>query len=79
MGDELVILHRVAAALESAGIAYMVTGSVALSVSAEPRMTKDVDLVVELSNSDGEHPVSTGRVRETPTSVAQCAGDAAGP
>jgi len=58
MGDELVILHRVAAALESAGIAYMVTGSVALSVYAEPRMTRDVDLVAELSGSDGDRVVS---------------------
>jgi hypothetical protein len=38
LGDELIILHNVAARLESAGIAYMVTGSLALAVYAEPRM-----------------------------------------
>jgi len=58
MGDELIVLHRVAAALESAGIAYMVTGSMALSVYAEPRMTRDVDLVVGLSAADGDRIVT---------------------
>jgi len=58
MGDELVILHRVTAALDSAGIAYMVTGSIALSVYAEPRMTRDVDLVVELSGTNGDRIIA---------------------
>lgn len=46
---ELVVLQDAIARLESAGIAYMLTGSVALSYYAEPRMTRDVDLVVELA------------------------------
>jgi hypothetical protein len=33
--------------LESAGIPYMLTGSVAMSTYIAPRMTMDVDLVVE--------------------------------
>src|SRR3989441_10233356 len=35
--------------LEAAGIAYMVTGSFAANYYAVPRMTRDIDLVVELS------------------------------
>lgn len=54
MNDELAILHLVAERLESAGIAYMVTGSMALSVYAEPRMTRDVDLVIELAPSQAD-------------------------
>jgi hypothetical protein len=57
MGDELAILHDVAARLESAGISYMVTGSIALSVYAEPRMTRDIDVVVALSASDVDRMV----------------------
>jgi hypothetical protein len=52
MRDELSVLKLVTARLDAAGLAYMVTGSVALSLYAEPRMTRDVDLVVELGPSD---------------------------
>lgn len=52
MRDELAVLRLVRARLEAAGIAYMVTGSVAVSLYAEPRMTRDVDLVVELAPAD---------------------------
>jgi len=49
---ELEVLQDAVARLEGAGIAYMLTGSVALSYYAEPRMTRDVDLVVELAGRD---------------------------
>ena len=49
---ELEVLQDAIARLEGAGIAYMLTGSVALSYYAEPRMTRDVDLVVELAQRD---------------------------
>jgi hypothetical protein len=52
MHDELSVLKLVTSRLDNAGIAYMVTGSVAVSFYAEPRMTRDVDLVVELRPSD---------------------------
>jgi hypothetical protein len=39
---------RVARALEGCGLRYLVGGSLASSVSGEPRSTLDVDLVVEL-------------------------------
>ena len=49
MSAELEVLQDAIARLERAGIAYMLTGSVALSYYAQPRMTRDVDLVVELA------------------------------
>ena len=52
MSDELVVLKSVAARLGEAGIPYMVTGSVAANFYAVPRMTRDIDLVVELSERD---------------------------
>lgn len=50
MSAELEVLQDAVVRLEGAAIAYMLTGSVALSYYAEPRMTRDVDLVVELAD-----------------------------
>ncbi len=52
MSDELDILKSVAARLEAAGIPYMVTGSMAANFYATPRMTRDIDLVIELRERD---------------------------
>lgn len=52
MNSELEVLRDVAQRLEGAGIPYMLTGSVAMSYYAEPRMTRDLDLVVELGAGD---------------------------
>ena len=52
MSEELEVLKIVAERLRRAGIAYMVTGSVAMNHYAVPRMTRDIDLVVELSGAD---------------------------
>lgn len=52
MNSELQALRDVVARLEGARIAYMLTGSVAMSVYVEPRMTRDIDLVVELAMPD---------------------------
>lgn len=46
MTEELQVLRDVASRLETAGLDYMLTGSVALSCHAQPRMTRDIDLVV---------------------------------
>src|SRR4051812_27700934 len=48
MTDELSVLKMVAARLDAAGFAYMLTGSLALGYYAEPRMTRDIDLVVAI-------------------------------
>lgn len=52
MNSELEVLRDVVTRLESAAIPYMLTGSVAMSVYAEPRMTRDIDIVVELEARD---------------------------
>ena len=43
---------QVAAGLECCGVRYLVGGSVASSVTGEPRSTMDVDLVVALTQED---------------------------
>ncbi len=48
MNDQLDVLREVVAGLDQAGIAYMVSGSTALNYYAEPRMTRDIDIVIEL-------------------------------
>lgn len=45
---ELRALQDLCARLERAGIAYMLTGSLAMSYFARPRMTRDIDVVVAL-------------------------------
>ncbi|TKS61881.1 MAG: hypothetical protein EWM72_00006 [Nitrospira sp.] len=52
MSDELHILKSVTARLEAAGIPYMLTGSMAANFYTTPRMTRDIDLVIELSEED---------------------------
>jgi hypothetical protein len=39
-------LHDITSRLEAAGMDYMLTGSVALNCYTQPRMTRDIDLVV---------------------------------
>ena len=56
--DELGVLKLVAARLDAAGIAYMLTGSIAAGYYSEPRMTRDIDLVVELEVPDAERVVA---------------------
>jgi hypothetical protein len=55
--DELAVLKLVTARLDEAGFAYMITGSIALGYYAQPRMTRDVDLVVDLKVPDAERIV----------------------
>jgi len=52
MSEELEVLKEVARRLDRAGIAYMVTGSTAANFYSVPRMTRDIDIVVELSEQD---------------------------
>jgi hypothetical protein len=54
MTDELEVLKTVTRRLTEAGIGYMLTGSMALNYYAIPRMTRDIDLVVELSVGDAD-------------------------
>ncbi|MGH8633874.1 MAG: hypothetical protein ACRET7_07040 [Burkholderiales bacterium] len=52
MTAELEVLQDAVTRLERAGIPYMLTGSIALSYYAQPRMTRDIDLVAELAGRD---------------------------
>jgi hypothetical protein len=51
-GSPVAVALYVAEALESCGLRYVVGGSLASSISGEPRSTLDVDLVVEMSEAD---------------------------
>ena len=46
------VARHVADALESCGVRYVIGGSLASSISGEPRSTLDVDIVVEMSEAD---------------------------
>ena len=54
MLDQLSVLKLVTGRLDAAGIRYMITGSIALGHYAQPRFTRDIDLVVELRVEDVE-------------------------
>jgi len=54
MLNELDIVRDVSARLERGGIAYMLTGSMAMNYYAQPRMTRDIDVVVALEPRDVE-------------------------
>lgn len=51
---ELAVLSDVVSRLQSAGFDYMITGSVAMNYYAEPRMTRDIDIVVALADADAD-------------------------
>lgn len=51
---ELAVLSDVVSRFESAGFDYMLTGSVAMNYYAEPRMTRDIDIVVALAETDSD-------------------------
>ena len=58
MSDELIILKSVMSRLEAAGIRYMLTGSMAANFYTMPRMTRDIDIVIELREAEVERVVT---------------------
>ena len=52
MQTEFDILLDICSKLTSSGIPYMLTGSMAMSYYAQPRMTRDIDIVVALRSED---------------------------
>jgi hypothetical protein len=54
LNDQLEFLHLIVSRLDEAGIPYMLTGSVAMSLYCQPRMTRDIDLVVECHGTKPE-------------------------
>ena len=57
MNEQLEFVKQIASRRDSAGIAYMLTGSMALAIYALPRMTRDIDLVIECRPEDSEELV----------------------
>ena len=49
MKNEIEILHEVISKFDTLNISCMLTGSMALAYYATPRMTRDIDLVIELN------------------------------
>ena len=54
MIEQFKVLQDVVSRLDRAGIPYMVTGSLAMNHYAQPRMTRDIDLVVDLAAGDSQ-------------------------
>jgi hypothetical protein len=52
MKDELDVVRDISRRLDTAGIPFMLTGSMALNFYAQPRMTRDIDIVVALAPND---------------------------
>jgi hypothetical protein len=52
MQNELDIMRDVSSRLAQGGISFMLTGSMAMNYYAQPRMTRDIDLVVALAPRD---------------------------
>lgn len=59
MLNEVDIVRDVSRRLEQAGIDYMLTGSMAMNYYAEPRMTRDIDIVVALEAEQADKVVAS--------------------
>ncbi len=55
MSEELEVLKIVARRLDQAGLPYMISGSIAANYYTVPRMTRDIDIVIELNAADTEN------------------------
>jgi len=51
MADDIDVLKLTCHRLESASVPYMLTGSLAANFYATPRMTRDIDMVIEILTS----------------------------
>jgi hypothetical protein len=54
MKNEIDVLRDLAGKFTQGGIDYMLTGSLAMNYYAQPRMTRDIDVVVALESPDVE-------------------------
>ena len=61
MSDPVAVALSVAQILEACGLRYLVGGSLASSMSGEPRSTLDVDIVVAMTASDVDRVVEALR------------------
>ena len=51
MNEELEVLKIVTERLNKAGINYMISGSIAANYYTVPRMTRDIDAVIEIKHA----------------------------
>jgi hypothetical protein len=58
MDEQSAILRLVIDRLEAVGIPYMLTGSLALALYAAPRMTRDVDVVIDCDDAAADKLVA---------------------
>jgi hypothetical protein len=58
MQNELDIVRDVSGRLGRAGIDYMLTGSMAMNYYAQPRMTRDIDVVIAVGREDVDRIVN---------------------
>src|SRR5437588_9742558 len=56
--NEIDIVRDLSRRFEQAGIDYMLTGSMAMNYYAQPRMTRDIDIVVAMGPEDVERLVA---------------------
>ena len=59
MINEFDVLSDVTRRLTKAGIPHMLTGSLAMNYYSLPRMTRDIDIVVEVAAEDADKIIST--------------------
>lgn len=52
--NEIDVLRDISRRFEQAGVAFMMTGSMAMNYYAQPRMTRDIDVVIAISPEDVE-------------------------
>jgi len=55
---ELDVLRDVSQRLTSGGVEFMLTGSMAMNYYAQPRMTRDIDLVIKLASDQTDRLIS---------------------
>jgi len=59
VSEEPEVLKAVARRLDEGRIAYMLTGLIALNYYAVPRMSRDIDVVVELDPEDTDRVIQS--------------------
>jgi hypothetical protein len=59
--NEVDIVRDISRKFEQAGIAYMLTGSMAMNYYAQPRMTRDIDVVVAIVPDDVQRVIDLFR------------------
>lgn len=59
--NEVDIVRDISARFERAQVSYMLTGSMAMNYYAQPRMTRDIDVVIEITPEDVERVMALFR------------------